>query len=107
MTMRRRTVKRLSQPMMAFLLAAIIAIAGCSPAAPAAPTAAPAKPAAAAPTTAAAASATFPQKGKPIQWIVPFSAGGSTDVQARLVAAAMEKDLGNPVEVVDKPGAGS
>ena len=56
---------------------------------------------------AAAAAATFPEKGKTIQIIVPFSPGGSTDVQTRIIAEFMAKDLGTNVEVVAKPGAGS
>jgi tripartite-type tricarboxylate transporter receptor subunit TctC len=54
-----------------------------------------------------AAGATYPQKGKYIQIIVPFSPGGSTDVQTRIIADFMQKDLGTSIEVVDKPGAGS
>jgi len=49
----------------------------------------------------------FPVKGKAITIIVPFGAGGSTDVGARNLAPFIEKALGVPVEVVDKPGAGS
>jgi len=37
--------------------------------------------------------------------IVPSSAGGGTDTAARLVAPVMEKDLGVPIEIVNKPGA--
>ena len=50
-------------------------------------------------------AADFPQKGKAIQMLVGFAAGGSTDVGARLMAAGMEKELGAPVVVVNKPGA--
>ena len=49
----------------------------------------------------------FPAKGKVISFIVPFGAGGSTDVAARNLAPYMEKALGVPVEVINKPGAGS
>jgi tripartite-type tricarboxylate transporter receptor subunit TctC len=49
----------------------------------------------------------FPIKGKAITIIVPFGAGGSTDVGARNLAPFIEKALGVPVEVVNKPGAGS
>lgn len=56
---------------------------------------------------APAAGAPYPQKGKTIQIIVPFSPGGSTDVQTRIIAEFMQKDLGTNIEVVDKPGAGS
>ncbi|MEW6671335.1 MAG: tripartite tricarboxylate transporter substrate binding protein [Thermodesulfobacteriota bacterium] len=51
--------------------------------------------------------AAFPEKGKTLTLVVPFSAGGSTDTAARNLAPYLEKVLGIPVEVVDKPGAGS
>lgn len=38
--------------------------------------------------------------------IVPFGAGGRTDLTARGVAQALEKHLGGTVVVVNKPGAG-
>ncbi len=53
------------------------------------------------------AAVDFPAKGKPITIIVPFAAGGGTDVAARLLASLMEKDLGVPVQIVNRPGAGS
>jgi len=40
------------------------------------------------------------------QLIVAFPAGGSTDVGARILAAAAEKDFGQPITVVNKAGAG-
>jgi tripartite-type tricarboxylate transporter receptor subunit TctC len=43
---------------------------------------------------------------RPIQLMVGFPAGGSTDVAARIVAAVAEKELGQPVVVVNKSGAG-
>lgn len=46
----------------------------------------------------------FPRKS--IQLIVAFPPGGSTDIGARIVAAAAEKELGQPVVVVNKGGAG-
>jgi len=49
----------------------------------------------------------FPAKGRTITMIVPNSAGGGTDTAARLFAPLMEKDLGVPVQVVNKPGAGT
>jgi tripartite-type tricarboxylate transporter receptor subunit TctC len=91
-------------------------VVGCSQAATPAPTAAPAapkageptKPAAAAPTTApAAAKVNFPEKGKSITFIIPWAAGGPTDVGGRLLASGLEKELGVPVQVVNKEGAGS
>jgi tripartite-type tricarboxylate transporter receptor subunit TctC len=41
-----------------------------------------------------------------VQLIVAFAAGGSTDVGARILAAAAEKDFGQPITVVNKAGAG-
>ena len=49
--------------------------------------------------------AAFPQKGKAIQILMGFAAGGSTDAGARILASGMEKELGTPVVVVNKPGA--
>jgi tripartite-type tricarboxylate transporter receptor subunit TctC len=43
---------------------------------------------------------------KPITLVVPFSAGGPTDVVARLLGAAMTKSLGQTVLVENKTGAG-
>ena len=61
-------------------------------------------------TQAAAAPATkvdFPEKGKIISLVVPFTAGGGTDIAARLLAPLLEKEIGVSVQVVNKPGAGS
>ena len=44
---------------------------------------------------------------KPIQLIVPFSAGGLTDIVARVVSEKMGKILRNSFLVVNKPGAAS
>ena len=43
---------------------------------------------------------------KPITLIVSYSAGGGTDLGARLLAPHLEKELGVPVVVVNKPGGG-
>jgi tripartite-type tricarboxylate transporter receptor subunit TctC len=47
----------------------------------------------------------FPIKGKPIRILVPFTAGGGTDGQARIVALKLADLLGVPVVVDNKPGA--
>ncbi len=44
---------------------------------------------------------------KTISLIVPFPAGGTTDVLARAVGLELSKSLGQPVIVESKPGAGS
>ncbi|MDM0025859.1 Bug family tripartite tricarboxylate transporter substrate binding protein [Variovorax saccharolyticus] len=53
---------------------------------------------------AALAQADFP--AKPITIIVPFSAGGTTDILARVVGLYMSRDLGQPVVVDNRAGAG-
>ena len=42
---------------------------------------------------------------KPIRMIVPISVGSITDVAARLTAQALQEKLGQPVVVLNKPGA--
>jgi len=42
---------------------------------------------------------------RPIHFIVPFPAGGSTDVAARLIGDHVSRSLGQPVVVEDKSGA--
>ena len=113
---------RLLVSLMAVLITAAATLAGCGQAAPT-PTQAPAK-SAAAPTVAAAAPASsqataaqptaapakkvdFPQKGKAITLIVPYTAGGATDVGARLLTPLLEKELGTQVQVLNKPEAGA
>jgi tripartite-type tricarboxylate transporter receptor subunit TctC len=55
-------------------------------------------------TGAARAQQDFPNK--PIQLMVAFPAGGSTDIAARIVASIAEKALGQPIVVVNRGGAG-
>lgn len=43
---------------------------------------------------------------KPITMVVPFNAGGSTDMLARSLASFLPDELGQPVTVVNRPGAG-
>lgn len=51
-----------------------------------------------------AAAAEFPSK--PIELIIPFGAGGSADIEGRILAKAAEKILGVTVVPINKPGAG-
>jgi tripartite-type tricarboxylate transporter receptor subunit TctC len=44
---------------------------------------------------------------RPIEFVVGFSAGGGTDIVARLFARHLEPRLGQPVTVVNRPGASS
>ncbi|MFT3666955.1 Bug family tripartite tricarboxylate transporter substrate binding protein [Piscinibacter sp.] len=44
---------------------------------------------------------------EPIRWIVPFPAGGGTDVVARTLAGAMGTALGQTIVIENKPGAGT
>jgi len=51
-----------------------------------------------------AAAADYP--ARPVQIIVPYNAGGGTDLTARLLAQTMEKYLGGTVIVRNQPGGG-
>lgn len=41
---------------------------------------------------------------RPITMVVPWAAGGGTDAVARVIASLLEKDLGKPVNVVNRTG---
>lgn len=43
---------------------------------------------------------------QPLTFIVPYGAGGMTDVSSRILASAFEARLGQRVDVVNRPGAG-
>lgn len=48
--------------------------------------------------------AAFPEK--PIEFIIPFGAGGGADIEGRVLAKEMSKILGVPIVAINKPGAG-
>ena len=54
--------------------------------------------------TPALAQGGFPQR--PLNILVPFAAGGPTDMIARLIAEGMSKELGQPVTAENVTGAG-
>jgi tripartite-type tricarboxylate transporter receptor subunit TctC len=51
-----------------------------------------------------AGAQTYPNK--PIRLVVPFAPGGSSSIVARAIAAEMEKGLGQPIVIDNKPGGG-
>ena len=55
-------------------------------------------------TGAASAQADYPNK--PVEIVVPFTAGGGTDLVARLTADYIGKKWNQPILVVNKPGGG-
>jgi tripartite-type tricarboxylate transporter receptor subunit TctC len=59
----------------------------------------------AASATASAQPADYP--AKPITMIVPFPAGGRTDLIGRIVAQHLQPSLAKPIAIVNKPGASS
>jgi tripartite-type tricarboxylate transporter receptor subunit TctC len=110
---------------LATLISVSLIVTGCSqPAAPASPTQAPSKaaeptkaqaPAPAQPTaapapaqsaTAPAKAVNFPEKGKAINIVCGLPAASSMDIGARVLAPLLEKELGTPIQVVNKVGAG-
>ena len=56
-------------------------------------------------TVADAQESKYPNK--PIEVIVPFAAGGPTDIWTRIVINDLTKELGVPISIQYKPGAGS
>src|SRR5580693_6642693 len=56
-------------------------------------------------TASARADSSYP--GRPVRWVVPYTAGGATDVLSRLICQRLSERLGQPFVVENKPGAGS
>jgi len=57
-----------------------------------------------------AANAAFAQSGypaKPVRFVVPSSAGGGTDIVARILSPKMSERLGQQVVIDNRPGAGT
>ena len=52
-----------------------------------------------------AQTASYPVR--PIRMVIPYSAGGATDIPARLIAAKLSDTLGHQVIIDNRPGAGS
>ena len=81
--LRRRTVLRLGAGLGALAFAAVASLTAATP---------------------AGAQSAFPSR--PVTLVVPFPAGGSTDLVARLIASRMTGVLGQQIVVENRGGAG-
>ena len=54
----------------------------------------------------AAAVAAEPYPSRPIRLIVPFPAGGGTDIVGRVLGQKLHESLGQPVMIDNRSGAG-
>ncbi len=55
---------------------------------------------------ASGAGAQAPYPNRPVTIVIGFSAGGTTDIIARLISDELRKALGQPIVIENKPGAG-
>ena len=53
----------------------------------------------------AAIAQTYPTR--PVRWIVPYPAGGATDLISRLMGQWLTERLGQPVIIDNRPGGGT
>jgi len=44
---------------------------------------------------------------RPVKWVVPFAPGGANDLVARAAAEAVQRRLGQPIIIDNRPGAGA
>lgn len=54
--------------------------------------------------TRAQTDAAYPNR--PVRFVIPSAAGGPTDVMARMISPALNATLGQPVIIINRPGAG-
>ncbi|MEW6335329.1 MAG: tripartite tricarboxylate transporter substrate-binding protein, partial [Thermodesulfobacteriota bacterium] len=53
------------------------------------------------------AGAAYPEAGKTVRLIVPFPPGGNTDIVARAISNELSRNLGVPIVIDNRGGAGS
>lgn len=52
----------------------------------------------------AAQAADYPESSRVIKWVVPYTAGGSSDYLARLLAKQMSENMGHSIIIDNRPG---